>query len=79
MARAIVRGIPERETAESIETAAAFQAVAHKRLPPTPDFTQSATIVLSDHRRKEDAWRAVFAAMRDGDYIGGEVRPCTRM
>jgi hypothetical protein len=53
-----------------------YRAVVFQRAPSTPDFSCSLETLLPGEHTAEGAWSAVLCAMRNADYIGGEIRAC---
>lgn len=56
-----------------------YHAIVFRDLPPSPDFSQAAQIVLPGQHTQEAAWAAIRAALGGQDgrgFIGGEIRAC---
>lgn len=66
------QGLNKKRTNNSTEQR--YRAIVFKHGPPTADFSCSTQVVLPGRHSEQDAWAAVYAALRTGDYIGGEIR-----
>lgn len=54
-----------------------YLGIVFKRAPSSPDFGRAGRVVLPGQHAEQEAWAAVFAALRAGGplFIGGEVAP----
>lgn len=52
-----------------------YIGVVFKHAPPTQDFACSQEVLLPGQHTALGAWTAVWAALQDRGFIGGEIRP----